>query len=195
VDTCARCGAELGVGRFCLNCGHLIGAPVPPGDDIAVMLETVPEHTADPVVEATPAPAPSPEVEPAPVPDATPAFPSYSQPEAAPPLWNPREDLLPYDEERDVPALTGRAWLGWVIGAALLVGLVLVLLNVFAVDGEDEPADTASEPQSSQESEPTEEPPAETSAPPEAVGKPTNVARGSTFAVPSTAPPTTDFDG
>ena len=29
VDTCARCGAELGVGRFCLNCGHPIGAPAP----------------------------------------------------------------------------------------------------------------------------------------------------------------------
>jgi hypothetical protein len=30
VDTCARCGADLGVGRFCLNCGHQVGAPVPP---------------------------------------------------------------------------------------------------------------------------------------------------------------------
>ena len=29
VDTCVACGAELGVGRFCLNCGHRIGAPAP----------------------------------------------------------------------------------------------------------------------------------------------------------------------
>lgn len=28
MDTCAKCGAGLGVGRFCLNCGHPIGAPV-----------------------------------------------------------------------------------------------------------------------------------------------------------------------
>lgn len=34
VDTCARCGADLGVGRFCLNCGHPIGAPVPPGEEL-----------------------------------------------------------------------------------------------------------------------------------------------------------------
>lgn len=30
VETCARCGADLGVGRFCLNCGHQVGTPVPP---------------------------------------------------------------------------------------------------------------------------------------------------------------------
>jgi hypothetical protein len=29
MSTCARCGHELGVGRFCTNCGHPIGAPVP----------------------------------------------------------------------------------------------------------------------------------------------------------------------
>lgn len=34
MGTCARCGAELGVGRFCVNCGHRIGTPVPPGEDL-----------------------------------------------------------------------------------------------------------------------------------------------------------------
>jgi hypothetical protein len=29
VTTCARCGHELGIGRFCLNCGHPVGEPVP----------------------------------------------------------------------------------------------------------------------------------------------------------------------
>lgn len=28
VTTCARCGHELGIGRFCLNCGHPAGEPV-----------------------------------------------------------------------------------------------------------------------------------------------------------------------
>jgi hypothetical protein len=28
VTTCARCGHELGIGRFCLNCGHPVGEPV-----------------------------------------------------------------------------------------------------------------------------------------------------------------------
>ncbi|PVG82774.1 hypothetical protein DDE18_10455 [Nocardioides gansuensis] len=26
---CARCSQELGIGRFCTNCGHRIGEPVP----------------------------------------------------------------------------------------------------------------------------------------------------------------------
>jgi hypothetical protein len=29
MSTCARCGHQLGVGRFCTNCGHPIGEPVP----------------------------------------------------------------------------------------------------------------------------------------------------------------------
>lgn len=29
MTTCARCGHELGIGRFCLNCGHPVGEPVP----------------------------------------------------------------------------------------------------------------------------------------------------------------------
>jgi len=32
VTTCARCGHELGIGRFCLNCGHPVGEPVPAGE-------------------------------------------------------------------------------------------------------------------------------------------------------------------
>jgi hypothetical protein len=27
VSVCAQCGAELGIGRFCTNCGHPVGAP------------------------------------------------------------------------------------------------------------------------------------------------------------------------
>jgi hypothetical protein len=29
VTTCVRCGHELGIGRFCLNCGHPVDAPLP----------------------------------------------------------------------------------------------------------------------------------------------------------------------
>lgn len=32
MTTCARCGHELGIGRFCLNCGHPVGEPVPAGE-------------------------------------------------------------------------------------------------------------------------------------------------------------------
>lgn len=29
MDHCARCGHALGIGRFCINCGHPVGQPVP----------------------------------------------------------------------------------------------------------------------------------------------------------------------
>lgn len=153
------------MGRFCLNCGHRIGAPTP----------TVP--------------APAPVLAPAPTP-------THESPVVEPP-WDPPDDLLPYDDE--VPehpdsALRGLAWLGWVVGAALLVALVFVLLRAYADSGDTDPA--GAEPGSGQEPEAeTQEESPEAPAPPEAVGRPANVARAATFTVPATAPPTTDFDG
>lgn len=32
MTTCARCGHDLEIGRFCLNCGHPVGEPVPAGE-------------------------------------------------------------------------------------------------------------------------------------------------------------------
>lgn len=54
MDTCERCGADLGVGRFCLNCGHRIGAPLPPHEEFLPWVETAPAAAA----EAPPSPAP-----------------------------------------------------------------------------------------------------------------------------------------
>jgi hypothetical protein len=113
--------------------------------------------------------------------------------------WDPRYELLPYeevDEIREEP-LRGKAWIAWVLGAVVLVGLVLVLLNVFAIDDE---GTTATEPGSSssaapdpdQTSDPAEEEPVEA---PRGVGPVVNLATGATAEVPATAPPTTDFDG
>lgn len=49
MSTCARCGHELGVGRFCTNCGHPIGQPVP-------VSEVLPR--LDAASDAAPLPAP-----------------------------------------------------------------------------------------------------------------------------------------
>lgn len=175
VDRCVRCGAELGVGRFCLNCGHPIGQPAPeaveprPGPAREDLPMAVPVQAADP----TPVP---------PVPATQ---------------WDPREDLLPYEEvddlERDEP-LKGRAWIAWVLGAVLLVGLVFVLLRTFSADGEDA---SASDPGSSESSPPAQasESPDPGTGAPTGVGKRRQLATAATFAVPATAPPTTDFDG
>lgn len=160
VDTCVRCGAELGVGRFCLNCGHPIGAPVPampqvasPVPTPAVVLEEPPEPEPDPaepeavepearVSESMPAAVPVQAADPTPVPP-TPraAGTALDVDSERDPEWDPELDLLPYHEvdelEPEAP-LTGRAWLIWVAGALALVALVLVLLQVFDSDPVDE---------------------------------------------------------
>lgn len=192
VDRCVSCGAELGVGRFCLNCGHPIGEPAP--------VASAPPARVEPValpVQAEPAPV-SP---PTPVPPPAPARPESD--------WDPREDLLPYravhDPRHDDP-LRGRAWIAWVLGAVLLVGLVFVLLQAFGAtdDGEDDTAadpdtsaaTTTPAPASGESSDPDSDPESDSeSEAPQGVGKRLNLATGATFTVPATAEPTTDFDG
>jgi hypothetical protein len=213
-----RCGAALGVGRFCLNCGHRIGDPAPadaappiaapdPAPAAAPEPAVLPVQAADPTAVA-PATAPlGAPVEPLTTADPVPA-PRRPQPGSTAPgstvpesTWDPREELLPYEEvdelEVDDP-VPGRAWIFWVLGAVLLVGLVLVLLRVFATD-EDDPA--AVDPTTSESSTPVDDA-SETSNEasededgPTGVGKRIDLARAATFEVPGTAPPTTDFDG
>ncbi len=111
--------------------------------------------------------------------------------------WDPREELLPYQEvddpRRDDP-LRGRAWIAWVLGAVLLVGVVIVLLRSFGTDGEES---TATDPDASVST--TAAPPGSEASSgadtPQGVGERLNLATGATYAVPATADPTTDFDG
>lgn len=185
VDRCVSCGAELGVGRFCLNCGHPIGQPAPVASAPPAPVEPVglPVQAADPT----------------PVPPATPVAPkTRAEPVSD---WDPREDLLPYravhDLRHDDP-LRGRAWIAWVLGAVLLVGLVFVLLRAFgAADGGQD--DTVAYPDTSAATTTPAPGSEESSDPdpdaPQGVGKRLNLATGATFAVPATAGPTTDFDG
>jgi len=243
------CGAELGVGRFCLNCGHRIGAPAPvrdepaaapapatrtaaapPGDLPAAAAEApaaagataVPDAPAGtgagtaasagagtvvddargqdtpaatvvpPVQAADPTPVP-PTVAPDVVPDDT------DRPPSPRPAWDPREDLLPYEEVDDVDGdlpVRGMAWIGWVVGAALLVGLAFLLLRVLEPDGDEVAADPSGDAStSSQASEPAAEPSDDGGEESAGVGKARDLSRGATFEVPGTAPPTTDFDG
>ena len=137
VDSCVSCGAELGVGRFCLNCGHPIGVPAPAPAPAPVPVEqqpiAPPVQAADPTPVAPTSPPDVPDESPDESPDerSTPAPAGPRRPE-----WDPREELLPYEEvdEVDLPAVRGHAWLYWVAGAVLLVALVLVLLEVFESD-------------------------------------------------------------
>lgn len=215
------------MGRFCLNCGHPIGEPAPaapvttapapsaapPVTEAPQQPLAAPEPMAMPVQAADPTPVP-PVGRPAPVAeppaedetsdeafdegeDVAPAAPPPSRHE-----WDPREELLPYEEAYELDpdsALPSRAWIYWVLGAVLLVGVVFVLLRVFETDD----VETASEPTTSETATPDpvegaetpEESPVETPQAPQGVGKRINLAADASFAVPATAPPTTDFDG
>lgn len=212
VDTCVLCGAELGVGRFCLNCGHPIGQPAP------ARVVTTPDahHPAPAATHAAPPaaagaepmalPVQAADPTPVPVPDPRAETATATHPVVPPPQepdWDPQLDLLPYEEvdelETDDP-VTGRAWIGWVVGAVLLVLLVVVLLRVFGTDGEGEIAiepttSESSAPAPEKGSESPEDTASETSEEPQGVGKRINLATGAAFDVPATAPPTTDFDG
>ena len=232
VDTCVACGAELGVGRFCLNCGHRIGAPPParepaaaPGPPTAPLTATVPApapdrgdddvaaSTTDPVPPPTPVAPPVQAADPTPVPTPVPPTTAPTGPPdvaADEPVavttrraaWDPREDLLPYEEVDDLDSdlpVRGKAWIAWVVGAALLLGLAFVMLRVLDTDGDDVATDPTTGTTSSAEAPdagPSDDSPSDDGEEaPAAAGKARELARGATFEVPATAPPTTDFDG
>jgi hypothetical protein len=156
----------------------------------------------------TPVVPPVQAADPTPVPPTSP--PDVPPDDAAPaasrrPAWDPRQDLLPYEEVDDVDGdlpVRGMAWLGWVLGAALLVGLAFVLLQVFDTEGDEvavDPADSATPtsqaPDADAGSADPGDDPADGGEAPAGVGKARDLARGAAFEVPGTAPPTTDFDG
>lgn len=56
MTTCANCGAPLGVGRFCTNCGHRVGAAIVGPTDTAER-PAVPAGSTPPPVHEAPPPA------------------------------------------------------------------------------------------------------------------------------------------
>lgn len=120
-----------------------------------------------------------------------------------PAVWDPERDLLPYhdaDELGPDEPLSAGGWIPWVVGAAALVAVVLVLLRVLDT-GDEDAADQAAEPSSAVGSsspgadDAATEATEATEAVPQGVGERLDAASGAAFAVPATAPPTTDLDG
>lgn len=97
------------------------------------------------------------------------------------------DDLFDYDDVDEDSARTH--WLGWLLGAAVLVGLMLYLASW--IGGIDEEPTSEPEPAPATSASPDEESTTE----PTTTAKRRNVARGATVQVPVTAPPTTDLDG
>ncbi|QSR31715.1 hypothetical protein CFI00_14620 [Nocardioides sp. S5] len=142
----------------------------------------VPVQAADP----TPVPPAGP-VEPPPA-DVRPARRS---------TWDPRDDLLPYEEVDDLAAddpVHGWAWAVWVAFAVALVVLVVVLIRVLGTDGDATASDPGTDPTSA--GAPVEEDPSDAANDvPTGVGKRLDLADSATFGVPATAPATNDLDG
>ena len=198
MDSCVACGAELGVGRFCLNCGHPIGAPAsapaPAPAAPPAPAEVEPEQpVALPVQAADPTPVPPT----GPVGPASVEIPPADDVRPSRSAWDPRDDLLPYEEVDDLAAddpVRGWAWAVWVAFAVALVVLVVVLIRVFGTDGDATATDADTDAGTSSATAPVEDPSTSTDAP-RGVGKRLDLADSATFAVPATAPPTTDLDG
>ena len=201
MERCVRCGEELGVGRFCLNCGHPKGEPAPDSPAEEVPAPIAPQTRRPGSIRRARTAVPMQAAEPTPVPPLTAderASEDRAQPDDPPseqPAWDPRQDLLPYEEvgdvDRDAP-LKGKAWIVWVLAAVLVVGLAFALLRAFGVDDGAAADPNTSSPTSEQG---VASGSSETDAPQKGVGKRINLARTARIAVPGTAPSTTDFDG
>lgn len=100
---CAKCGHELGVGRYCTNCGHPVGMPIGPP-----VIEPIPEPEVQPETEVEPAwrtdtsERPQPPAPPADLPPAPEGPPPVAPPVAPPPPPAARFPLFA-DEVEDQP--------------------------------------------------------------------------------------------
>ena len=166
MTVCVRCGHGLGVGRFCTNCGHPVGAPAP---DVAADPVTWRTDTAErPAVARHPEPA---------------RYPLYAD-EAAPAETRSHHAATPRRTEWPV-------WLGVALVLVLLAGLGVWLLfggedrrNASAHPTSGRSADGDASPSLPALPSPSEEP-----------GEPSDVARFATVVVPATAAPNQDTQG
>ncbi|CAN5619333.1 hypothetical protein BH11ACT8_BH11ACT8_13810 [soil metagenome] len=198
MEQCTRCGHALGVGRFCINCGHPVHLLAPEGDDWRSSTAERARDSLSPPTEVAPArqapPPPAPPAPPAPTPPGGPAVPPpayYAPTEArfplfadeaaptvvspAPPIWTGQPAAAPVDEARR------RRLLPWVaVATALLLVLVATLGVVLLVRGSDSPESAADPPRAGA---------GDSSAP----GSPDPTpAESATDASPPPSPPATD---
>ncbi len=132
VEQCLRCGHDLGLGRFCVSCGHPQGAPV---DDARTTAErpavsSTPAERA-PAARTTPtAPQPPPPAHELPRAARFPLFADEIAPTPAPPPTpppNPAPHPSPHPPHRRRTAGLGRAAATVAVLALLAIGGVLVL--------------------------------------------------------------------
>ncbi len=186
---CANCGHQLGVGRFCTNCGQRVdqqqewqdAAPIQPPPAVEPPSQARYPLFADDVVQPAPIP-PQPTGEP----DVAP-----------PPEWFSREPARPPRSRRADGARAG--WLPWVVGAVGVILFAMVgTLLLFTGDDDEDPGgndradDTTSSASTAPSGKPSNPKPSET--PPGGEG-PLDLAPYAAVEVPDTAPPNVDVSG
>jgi hypothetical protein len=218
METCSRCGHTLGIGRFCVNCGHPRGEATSDaradGDDWRTGTA---ERPATPTGPAGPSPAPPTQIAPAPESPWGPAAPppAYETPSAArypmyadepAPTSTPSTPSTPFVPAAWEPAPSGgrlgqRSVVPWfLVGVAVLLVAVIGIVLLIGSD-DDEP--TASDlpgtvPSSSETGGGGSEGPTEPSSDPTSETPPageSDLARSATAIAPATAPPSRDVDG
>lgn len=153
---CANCGHELGVGRYCVNCGQPVDQSAGPSADQwrtdtaeRAAVPTTPPPAAPP--PSTPPPATPPPATPPPPPYAPPPparFPLFAdevdgvdEVDDVGPGYEDGTDLLPLraaDPDRDRSARRRQPWWPWLVGAAAVMILVIVLgVALLSGDGDD----------------------------------------------------------
>ena len=205
MDTCVQCGHELGIGRFCTNCGHPVGAP-PTRDPSGPATgnrrtDTAERPRAVPPEDRGQAPPPAPTGPP------PPRYPLYADEVATDPPTDtatfpaattdpePASRHRHVDEDRRQGAAA--TWVPWVAGLTAM--LVLAALGLWLLlGGDEEPVagDTARDPAPTEKtSRDHRTPQGRTTVSPAPRTEPGDLAGSATVQAPRPAPPTQDVTG
>lgn len=188
MDLCSQCGAELGIGRFCTNCGHPVSAPA--------TSEAWRTDTAERPRVTVPPPAPS-------VPE-PPRFPLYAdQPEVG--AAEEPTALFAAVAETDSPRHRGddppgdAGWLPWVVGVLVMV-LIAVAGGWLLLRGDGDEPVLAQEPSRSGDRAPghdrsPEPQPSPTEEVADRTGEPVDLTPSVRVDAPAPAPPSQDISG
>lgn len=188
MDLCDQCGAELGIGRFCTNCGHPVSAPATP--------EEWRTDTAERPRFTVPPPAPSsPE---------QPRFPLYADQAEVDAGGESTAFLAPVAESepprhRGDDPRGGADWLPWVVGLLVMV-LIAAAGGWLLFSGDDDEPVLTQEPSRSgdrspgRDRSPAQEP-SPTEGEPDGSGEVVDLTPSVRVEAPAPAPPSQDSSG
>jgi hypothetical protein len=190
---CAKCGHELGVGRYCTNCGAPVDS-APASPDPEWRTDTAERPRTPPPLPPGPPPASPPPASPPPAwtPPPAPRFPLYAD-EVVDPVDEPvgeADDEVPQQTDHRRSRSTG----AWVAAAVVLV--LVLLVGVWLVTaGDDDAPPTTGQPDSSGPAAGGDPSGEDDRSDVPASPAPSGLTAESQVTVPATAAPGADVDG